>query len=433
MRIVVIVAFALAVLVAPVADTPAGLCCPPPLEVAWSPDGSRLAVAIPAAGTLLELSADGSTVRTVAVREGPFSPAWSPDGTQIAFSSGGGIHVIDASGRPAQFLSAGRRPVWSPDGETIAYTLPLSTGPMVALIGADGSGERRLAAGANPVWRPDGAALAFERVDEIWTTAPDGSDQRRVARGASSPLWSSDGSLAYAATDDGVHVLRPDGSARRLAREGGPLAWSPNGRRLAVVVQFVGVRSLDIRTGAATRLSQELSVRPSPDWTRLAIAVGAGSNEGLYVAGPKDSRPRRLPVPQCLGSEVCREGSDGADRISGRDSRDVLLPGAGADVVSARGGHDRVDAAFGNDVVYGGAGNDVLLGQAGDDRLVGGPDIDILVGGGGRDLLDGGDGNDTLDAHDDGYRDTIRCGPGRDSVAADRFDRVGADCERVVR
>ena len=94
MRIVTIIAFALAALLTPAADTPAGVCCPPPPEVAWSPDGSRLAVALPAPGSLLELSADGSTVRTlVAVREGLSSPAWSPDGTRIAFSSGGGIQV----------------------------------------------------------------------------------------------------------------------------------------------------------------------------------------------------------------------------------------------------------------------------------------------------------------------------------------------------
>ena len=174
-------------------------------------------------------------------------------------------------------------------------------------------------------------------------------------------------------------------------------------------------------------------MQPSPDWTRLAIVVGREVNRALYVAGPTDSRPRRLPTFECALFGVCRESSDGPDRISGRDTRDVLLPGAGADVVLARGGHDRVDAAFGNDVVYGGPGNDVLLGQAGDDRLFGGPDVDILDGGGGRDFLDGGDGNDNISAKDDGYRDTIRCGRGRDFVSADRFDRVAADCEQVSR
>jgi hypothetical protein len=57
----------------------------------------------------------------------------------------------------------------------------------------------------------------------------------------------------------------------------------------------------------------------------------------------------------------------------------------------------------------------------------------MLDGGGGLDLLDGGGGNDFIRAHEDGYRDTVRCGGGRDFVAADRFDRVAADCERVVR
>jgi len=33
----------------------------------------------------------------------------------------------------------------------------------------------------------------------------------------------------------------------------------------------------------------------------------------------------------------------------------------------------------------------------------------------------------------DGWRDTASCGPGRDSVWADRFDRVSRDCEIVHR
>jgi len=74
-RNVVIVAFALAALLTPAVDTPAGVCCPPPPEVAWSPDGTRLAVAFPSPGSLLELSADASRVRSlVALRDGLSTP-----------------------------------------------------------------------------------------------------------------------------------------------------------------------------------------------------------------------------------------------------------------------------------------------------------------------------------------------------------------------
>ena len=42
------------------------------------------------------------------------------------------------------------------------------------------------------------------------------------------------------------------------------------------------------------------------------------------------------------------------------------------------------------------------------------------------------EGNDRIVARDGRY-DVIGCGPGRDSVLADRGDLVGSDCEQVVR
>jgi hypothetical protein len=47
-------------------------------------------------------------------------------------------------------------------------------------------------------------------------------------------------------------------------------------------------------------------------------------------------------------------------------------------------------------------------------------------------MLDAGTGNDRIAARD-GTRDTIRCGPGRDTVVADRKDVVAWNCERVRR
>ena len=188
------------------------------------------------------------------------------------------------------------------------------------------------------------------------------------------------------------------------------------------------------RTGDS--LSQTFA-EPSPDGRRLAVLLGTGSSEHLYVVEPGDRSARRLELDRspCAGqSRGCRVGSDRSDRITGGAARDVLFPGAGDDVVHAGAGHDRVDAAFGADTVQGGAGNDVLGGQPGNDRLYGGPGNDVLVGHGGRDLLDGGDGPDVLNASEDGAaRDTVRCGRGRDTVSADRNDLVASDCERVVR
>lgn len=75
---------------------------------------------------------------------------------------------------------------------------------------------------------------------------------------------------------------------------------------------------------------------------------------------------------------------------------------------------------------------DRLRGTVGADTLRGLGGADFLDGGPGRDRLEGGPADDLLEA-DDGERDVVRCGPGRDVVEADRVDVVGSDCEVVSR
>ena len=55
----------------------------------------------------------------------------------------------------------------------------------------------------------------------------------------------------------------------------------------------------------------------------------------------------------------------------------------------------------------------------------------MLSGGLGNDRLFGEGGNDTFHARDSRF-DVIGCGPGLDTVHADRRDLVGKDCERVT-
>jgi Ca2+-binding RTX toxin-like protein len=139
---------------------------------------------------------------------------------------------------------------------------------------------------------------------------------------------------------------------------------------------------------------------------------------------------------------------------TGTDLRDKLLGGAGPDTFYGLGGDDLLwgDAHPGTaapDYLDGGEGDDTLYGGGGDDVVLGGPGNDYVQGDGGNDTVYGGDGNDTLrgvSGDDDiaagagndvvhafgGGTDTIDCGPGIDTVYADRADPI-ANCERVRR
>jgi hypothetical protein len=148
---------------------------------------------------------------------------------------------------------------------------------------------------------------------------------------------------------------------------------------------------------AAASGAQVISAAATAD--RDSNAADNAASLTLTVEAPA---PPRVPAGS---SGVARSGSAGPDSLTGT---------AFADVLRGLGGNDRLNGRGGADKLYGGRGNDTL------------------TGGTGLDLLDAGPGNDRLLARDRG-RDTIRCGSGRDSVLADRTDRVARDCESVKR
>jgi Tol biopolymer transport system component len=147
---------------------------PGALDVAWAPDGERIAVATNRGVVVVHLErpteqAYVAPPLAVPARRPPIAtPTWSPDGTRIAFTGPQGLVVADAEGRaaPVVLVRAADRPsapTWSPDGQWIVLAAddPACTGRLrLMIVPATGGAASHLyrapgCAGAkSPAWRP---------------------------------------------------------------------------------------------------------------------------------------------------------------------------------------------------------------------------------------------------------------------------------------
>lgn len=162
-------------------------------------------------------------------------------------------------------------------------------------------------------------------------------------------------------------------------------------------------------TGAAYTLTSADARRT------LRVRVTAASAGGSAFADSHQTGPIAPALPI--------RGGAGRDVLIGTWDRDTMLGLGRGDLVRGLDGIDYIDGGKGHDRLQGGGGDDTLYGRNGNDALSGGT---------GRDRLLGGWGNDTFSTRD-GTRDFVSCGPGRDTVTADRRDRVARDCERIRR
>ena len=228
-------------------------------QLAWSPDGRRLAFvgtlagAVDGTSELFTVDADGSNLVQLTQNEvDDDSPAWSPDSTQIAFRQvdphppapvDPDIVVIRADGSGARLLGPGANPVWSPDGLQLAMTVADGGSTRLWVQATDGGDRRQISdvsvASSAPAWSPDGQHLVFSSSGLFLVEVATGLVTLVTAEPGSKPAWSMDGTIAFATTGSaspGVFVISTDGSSLRRVtgdlRSASRPSWAPDGRWL---------------------------------------------------------------------------------------------------------------------------------------------------------------------------------------------------------
>lgn len=379
----------------------------------------------------------------------------SPNGRWIAFeryfASGNryvaashSLRIVDAEGRAERELVPESREgvdaKWTPSN-----LLEVTQGSDTFLIDPE-DGSRVGAAIRASAFSPDGRWIAYVKDQELWVASPDGSNARRVAVGTT---WIGVGAfspdstrLTYSAHTaagadvSGIVALDGTGDVRlREAPVAAPGIWAPDSNSVVFMAQndrpHYRPPKIYVATADGTsvrRLVQGFASGPdwSPtgDWIAYETQVTTRRQDRYYLmlAHPDGSgahRVMRTGSGTWLsdGRRVLSVGNGGCRR-AGILEIDVFLR-----TVKRLTNRCRIDGTPQADRLRGTALRDLIYGLAGNDTI---------AGRGGEDDLHGGPGNDVLLARDGG-RDRVDCGRGRDSVVADRDDRVARDCERVIR
>ncbi|AKT44055.1 protein kinase domain-containing protein [Chondromyces crocatus] len=204
--------------------------------LAWSPDGQRLATASADATVRVWSAAAGVDGRGPMVLRGHTdwvtAVAWSPDGTRLVSASRDGVRMwhADDTSLPVVFFPdvPATSVAWSPSGDQIACGFPDRS---VRVWRADGSGTALLLQGhdggvTRVAWSPDGLRLLGGSMDgtlRIWSSA-DGSAQRilRAHEPSTSPMMHAHGILSAAWSPDGRRVAAGaiDGTVRIWPEDG---------------------------------------------------------------------------------------------------------------------------------------------------------------------------------------------------------------------
>ena len=175
----------------------------------WSRDGRRIAFVREdefGAEFLYTMNADGTDLRFLLEAGDLCCPEWSPDGTRLAIALDSAIVVVDRNGRGRRLVTqagSNSSPTWSPDGRWIAFASDRDDedDADIFVVAATGGPARQLTDNDDedvwPDWSPDGGLIAFSRGDldelesSIYLMRPDGKGPRRLPleAPAAMPSW----------------------------------------------------------------------------------------------------------------------------------------------------------------------------------------------------------------------------------------------------
>jgi Ca2+-binding RTX toxin-like protein len=152
--------------------------------------------------------------------------------------------------------------------------------------------------------------------------------------------------------------------------------------------------------GGAT--SKAYTVRTSDIGSTLRIQITAARNgdTGVATSAATTTVSAIAELSKKLQRKLFR-GTKRGDTIRATRKHDLIKSGGGADRIWAKAGQDIIKSGNGNDRIYAGKGKDVVAAGRGRDKVW----------------------------TRDGKRDIVNCGPGFDTVYADKFDKIHRSCE----
>jgi Tol biopolymer transport system component len=262
---------------------------------AWSPDGTMLLYEInyryPGAGFYVRDASGRHVLGVGSYLHGSWTSgaaAWSPDGTRIALA--GPVPDLD--------IEASRAPIalfvvdvgdWTP--------VEVPNTRMRGNAGPDSIG-----------WSADRSWIAFEAGGQIHVVAQDG--RRQWHREGWGPSWQRDGGhLAFAGPDGGVVIVNEDGTYP-IRFDGSDFRWSPDGDQIAFftmdyAARFDRVREVRVRSSAD--LSREWTIWRSPGgvpvtdgpvWSPDGYRIAFRDSHGRWRAFAVDGSDADVPADE---------------------------------------------------------------------------------------------------------------------------------------